>query len=123
MPHRRTEPYFKSLEAHVSAQVRAIRLRKGLTQAQVAERAEVTDKFVSRVETVGENLSLHSIGALARALGCSAGDLLPSTPTEAASSKPAVEVKALVDVLDQRPARRQQLRHVAKLLESMIEHS
>lgn len=121
MPHRRTEPYFKSLEAHVGAKVKAVRLRRGWTQAQVAERAEVTDKFISRVETVGENLSLHSIGALARALEVRPGDLLPCSEGTANESKQAIVVKSLVDVLDQREGRRRQLHHVARLLESMID--
>ena len=82
MPNKREDPYSKKLVAHVAAQARALRLKQGLTQADVARGAGVTDKFVSKVETAGENLSLHSIGALARALNCKPGDLMPRRSRE-----------------------------------------
>lgn len=118
MPHKRTGPYFERLEAYVGSQVKAQRLRQGLTQGQVARSAAVSDKFVSRVETAGENLSLHSIGALAQALRLKAGDLLPHGDGQVDGSKLAIEAKALIDVIDGHPRRRKSLKLVIKLLEA-----
>ena len=64
----------------IAAKVRALRLAKGLTQEQLAERADYAVRFVQFVEHGSRNLTIDSLVALADALEVKAGDLLPHTP-------------------------------------------
>ena len=57
--------------------LRAARQRKGMTQEQVARKAQVTPFYVSQLETgLRKNPSLPVLRRLARALGVSVGELL-----------------------------------------------
>jgi len=60
------------------AAVRARRLRLGLSQETLAERAELHRTYVTDVERGARNLSLESISRLARALEVSIGSLFLS---------------------------------------------
>lgn len=59
----------------VAAQVRQIRKRKGLTQAEVAEGADMTVEAITRIERGARVPTLVSAGKLARGLGVSVADL------------------------------------------------
>ncbi|HTL56806.1 MAG TPA: response regulator [Candidatus Limnocylindrales bacterium] len=61
------------------AAVRAHRLRLGLSQETLAERAELHRTYVTDVERGARNLSLESISRLARALDISIGSLFLSS--------------------------------------------
>lgn len=63
------------------ARVRALRLRKGLSQEQLAELASLHRTYVSSVELGERNISLKNIHRLARALGVSAQELFPPEPS------------------------------------------
>jgi transcriptional regulator with XRE-family HTH domain len=56
--------------------VRVIRLKKQMTQTDLAERLRVSRNYISRIETGVENMSLKNIEKLARALGVSPDKLL-----------------------------------------------
>lgn len=58
--------------------VRKIRLQRGLTQAQLAERAGLSVDAVNRIESGRRNPNLNTIERLADALGIGAADLLAS---------------------------------------------
>ena len=58
--------------------VRIARLRRGLTQQQLAARAHVHRKFVGEIERGETNPSLESMVLVPDALGCEVTDLLPS---------------------------------------------
>lgn len=74
--------------------VRAAREAAGLTQRQLAERADVADKYLSRVEVGAALPSVFVASKLARALG------LPlDTLTDAAASPEHAEVAAVVQLL------------------------
>jgi transcriptional regulator with XRE-family HTH domain len=57
------------VQALFAANVRRIRKVKGLTQEQVAERADLHPNYVSSVERGERNLSLRNIEKIALALG------------------------------------------------------
>jgi transcriptional regulator with XRE-family HTH domain len=60
----------RHLMAEFGRELRAARRRAGLTQAQLAERLEFSQAYVSRVEGGRCNLTISAMGAFARALGC-----------------------------------------------------
>jgi transcriptional regulator with XRE-family HTH domain len=63
--------------------LRAVRASRGLTQAELAGRAEVTAGYVGRLERGGAAPGIDLVDRLARALGTTAADLLPaSAPPE-----------------------------------------
>jgi transcriptional regulator with XRE-family HTH domain len=96
LTQRRTDKDFERLLAHASSAVRGHRTALGLTQAQLGEKADLTDKFISRVETEGENLTLSSLSSIANALQVRAGDLLPRS-TDQAEHPVARQCKALIE--------------------------
>lgn len=57
--------------------VRARRISMGLTQEQLAEKAEMHFTYVSSTERGERNISLANIDKLAKALKCSMKDLMP----------------------------------------------
>src|SRR5581483_9042991 len=57
-----------NLKQHFGASVRARRLRLGLSQETLAERAQLHRTYVTDVERGARNISLESISRLARAL-------------------------------------------------------
>lgn len=66
----------------VGKRVRQLRLQQHLTQEQLAERAEISTSFLGHIERGSRKLSLDSFYRLARALDCTANDLLPSEGTD-----------------------------------------
>ncbi len=61
----------------VGQQVRRIRQQRRLTQEKLAERAGVSLSFVDHIERGSRKLSLETFCRIARALDCTANDLLP----------------------------------------------
>lgn len=60
----------------VGRNVRRIRIEKGLTQEQLAERAGVSQYYVSLLENRGRNPTVVSLRELAQALGVNHVDLV-----------------------------------------------
>lgn len=52
--------------------VKQIRKEKNLTQAQLSELARVSVKQISKLENGHEDVAIHTIGRVFRALGCPA---------------------------------------------------
>ena len=57
------------------ARVRELRLARGLTQEQLAERAHLHRTYVASIETGQRNVALVNVVYLSRALDVSPGDL------------------------------------------------
>lgn len=64
------------LRPHLGARVRALRTAAGLTQEQLAERADMHWTFISGVERGLKDPRLNTIGRIADALGVTADALL-----------------------------------------------
>lgn len=60
----------------VGRNVRRIRIEKGLTQEELAERAGVSQFYISLLETGGRNPTVVSLWELSQALGVSHVDLV-----------------------------------------------
>lgn len=73
----------------LGANVQAHRVRAGLTQQQLAERADVDLRFLQRIERGSGVPSLPTIVALADAVGAEVADLFrPAEPTPARRGRP-----------------------------------
>lgn len=66
----------EDLRAKFGARVRTLRLALGLSQEQLAERAELHWVYISGVERGVRNPGLNSIGQIARGLGLTPDALL-----------------------------------------------
>ena len=66
----------------VGKRVRQLRLRRNLTQEQLAERAGISTSFLGHIERGTRRMSLDNFYRLVRALNCTANDLLPSEGTD-----------------------------------------
>ncbi len=64
-----------SLQKAFGAELRKIRLEKGLSQEALADLADLHFTYVSSVERGERNISLENIGKLAKALGYRIKDL------------------------------------------------
>jgi transcriptional regulator with XRE-family HTH domain len=60
-----------------AARLREVRRQRGLTQRELAERAEITETYLSRLESVGAAPGIDLVDRLATALGTTVHDLLP----------------------------------------------
>lgn len=72
-PARRVRPALVAF----GQRVRQARHAAQITQKELAQRAFVSDRFISEIERGKENPSLASIVLLADALGCEVVDLFP----------------------------------------------
>lgn len=79
----------------VGERLRAIRKQKGLTQAEVAEKANLNDKYYSEVERGIRNITLVNLQKIARSLGVPLADIF-SFSVERQSSPEAQEAAALL---------------------------
>jgi len=70
------------IDARVRRRLRELRTERGLTLAQVAERASIDLSTLSRLEAGKRRLALDHIPALSAALGVSADQLLGSAPPQ-----------------------------------------
>src|SRR5205823_246247 len=60
--------------------LKELRVERGMTQADLAKRAEVTATYVSKLESAGAAPGIDLVQKLATALGTDVADLLPSAP-------------------------------------------
>lgn len=76
-----------------AARLRERRLAAGLTQADLAEAAEVTPTYITRLEAAGAAPGIDTVTRLADALGTTLHDLVPiaAPPDVAAHLKGRVE--------------------------------
>src|SRR5678815_905586 len=64
------------ITARFGASVRSLRFRLGISQEELAERAEMHRTYIAGIERGARNVTLKSIDRLARALGVSTAALL-----------------------------------------------
>ena len=78
------------LMATTGERIRQIREKRGLTQDQLAEAAEISKGFLSDVENNNKNISSQSLLRIATALGASVDYLLQGGTKDAAGKEPVV---------------------------------
>lgn len=62
-----------------AARLRELRLARGMTQAELAQRASVTPNYVGKLENAGAAPGIDLVERLAIALGVTVADLLPTS--------------------------------------------
>lgn len=85
----KNDEYIASLRCHVGENLRRLRLRQGLSQGALAERAQLNRSYLSMVENGRRNISLDNLVVLALALCVEPVELLRApqlvqTPAEEA---------------------------------------
>ena len=66
---KKSQPLEAPLAANVGAAIRRLRSAQGLTLADVADRAEISQGMLSRLETGAVSPSLETLAAVAKAIG------------------------------------------------------
>lgn len=66
------------LAVKVGLSVRQMRKQKGLSQDELALRADIDRSYVGRIERAEANITLDMLYRIAEVLGCEAVDFLPS---------------------------------------------
>jgi transcriptional regulator with XRE-family HTH domain len=64
------------LGKRVAKNVKAIRLGRGFSQQDLADKTGLTVRYISRLENTAPNLTLEVIEKLTKGLGCSPNDLV-----------------------------------------------
>src|SRR5438552_16553710 len=80
MAKRKNTPIQHDEIVHRFAQrLRELRRSRGMTQKELAERANLTETYLSRLESAGSTPGIDLVARLADALGTTVHDLLPIT--------------------------------------------
>ena len=66
----------------VAQNVRRLRTDRGLSQDELADRAQLHRTYVGAIERRERNITLDTLERLAKALGCTCADLLTATERE-----------------------------------------
>ncbi len=80
MPRPKKEIIHDPIVARFGQRLREVRSSRGLTQAQLAEQAEITVSYITRLENGSSAPGIDLVARLAAALGTTVADLLPTTP-------------------------------------------
>ena len=81
----------RAVRARVGRMVRELRLLRGWSQEQLAERANSSPKHVGRIERGQVNVGVDALAALARALAVNVADLFAESAGRQAP-RPAIHV-------------------------------
>ncbi len=80
MAKRKTKPIqHDKIVQQFAARLRELRRSRGMTQKELAERASLTETYLSRLEGAGAAPGIDLVARLADALGSTIHDLLPIT--------------------------------------------
>jgi transcriptional regulator with XRE-family HTH domain len=77
MAKKKTQIRHADIVARFAAQLRELRASRGLTQAELAERAKTTTSYVGRLESGAVAPGIDLLERLASALGTTSHELLP----------------------------------------------
>ena len=83
-----------ALVAAFSEVLRELREQAGLTQEELAERADVSVRFISFLETGRRQPSLSALAAVSKGLGLSMSALILALESRGRSGFPAVEQRS-----------------------------
>lgn len=105
-----------------AARLRELRHSRGLTQAQLAEQAQITTSYVGRLESGGAAPGIDLVDRLATALGTTVTDLLPSAAPPDTDAVLRQQAQRLFDALLQN-ADRETLLMLNPLLARLVDSS
>src|SRR5262245_17775488 len=98
-----------------AARLREVRHSRGMTQAELARQAHITVAYVGRLENAGAAPGIDLVERLAKALGTTVADLLPTTAAPDTAAFLRERAKGLADTLVQ-SADRETLAMICPLL-------
>jgi transcriptional regulator with XRE-family HTH domain len=98
-----------------AARLRELRRSRGMTQAELARQAQITASYVWRLESGGAAPGIDLVDRLARALGTTTHDLLPTSAAPDTLAVLQAQARSLFDALLQ-SADRETLQMVVPLL-------
>ena len=78
MPTRKSRIRHAEIVNRFAARLREVRRSRGMTQANLAQHAQVTPSYIGRLEAGGASPGIDLVDRLARALGTTVTDLLPT---------------------------------------------
>jgi transcriptional regulator with XRE-family HTH domain len=78
MARPKKEIEYDEIVRRFAGRLREVRVQRGMTQAQLADRAEVSVAYVGRLERGGAAPGVDLVARLAAALGLKAAELLPA---------------------------------------------
>ena len=78
MPRPKKKIVHDPIVACFGQRLREIRLSRGMTQAQLAEEAQITLSYVTRLESGSSAAGIDLVARLAAALGTAIAELLPT---------------------------------------------
>lgn len=61
----------------LGTQIKIVRIQKGISQQEVAARADITPSYMSRIESGSITTSVEKLYKIAQAIECQPADLLP----------------------------------------------
>lgn len=79
MPREKKKIAHDPIVARFGQRLREVRASRGMTQADLAEQAEVTTSYITRLENGTSAPGIDLVARLATALGTTPSDLLPTT--------------------------------------------
>src|SRR5258708_16411068 len=79
MPRRKARIEHAQVVHRFAARLREVRRSRGMTQAELARQAHVTESYVWRLESAGAAPGIDLVDRLAKSLGTTTTDLLPTT--------------------------------------------
>ena len=82
MPGPKKQIDHDPIVARFGQRLREIRASRGMTQAELAEKAQVTISYITRLESGSYAAGIDLVARLAAALGTTPADLLPLTPPD-----------------------------------------
>jgi len=85
--------------ARFAERLRQLRLERGMSQAELAQQAQVTTNYISRLERGGAAAGIDLAARLAAALGVPVADLLPTSAVQDDLVVMRQQVKRMCDEL------------------------
>jgi transcriptional regulator with XRE-family HTH domain len=96
---RKTKIEHEEVVERFARRLKELRPERGMTQADLAEKAGVTTTYVSKLENAGAAPGIDLVQKLAEALGVRAAELIPNDPPDDAAAVPRKQAKELFDAL------------------------
>jgi len=88
-----------AIVTHFAERLRQLRLERGMSQAELAQQAQVTTNYISRLERSGAAAGIDLAARLASALGVPVAELLPTSPVQDELVVMRQQVKKMCDEL------------------------
>ena len=120
MPRPKKQIDHHPVVARFGQRLKEVRTGRGMTQAQLAEQAEVTLSYITRLESGSSAPGIDLVARLAAALGTTVADLLPTDPTPDDLEVLRRQAKKLFDAVHQTEDR-QTLSFLNQFLARLVE--